>query len=123
MKKAFILMIDPEISGAAFDNGMQNSSGHSVQRIKATVVEICDAAARAKPDSITIVLIYRQHAQAWSSRNLEFANGWNRRRQRRTTGLAVKRILSILPTFRTIAGSKPDTAVARRQNRPVWFAC
>jgi hypothetical protein len=100
MKKALILVADPEIPPMIASEGFHDAAGHGGYWNKAALLEVGHPVMGGNPNSTMIVLKERIHVIIRQS----------------TISLAVNRNLPVVPSVQAIPGAKPDAAIPGRQD-------
>jgi hypothetical protein len=100
VKKALILVADPEIPPAIAREGFHDAGGHGGYWNKPAILEVGHPVMGGNPNSPMIILKERIHVIIRQS----------------TTSLAVNRNLPVVPSVQAIPSAKPDAAIPVRQD-------
>src|SRR6266700_1656776 len=102
MKKALILVADPETSSTVFGDGIHVSVRHGADAYKPAILEVGSPAKRGDPNSPTLIL----------------KEGLHKIIRQSTASLAVNRNFAVLPSVQARTRSKPNAAISGRQYVP-----
>src|SRR5215831_18640952 len=118
MKKAERLVVDPDVSGRLFGNGMRHRAGHRGYATKPAILEKGNSMQSRNPDPPPVILIKGLQRITRQSIVNDLAHSPIRSRAsiRGVASSAIDRDLAVIPSIQAIAAANPDAAIPGGQD-------